>query len=68
MDLAKERDAHSVLVVMTKFCDPEEFDFVPIRKACRAAGVSLSQIEVDRQMADFGQVRTLLETMCDTLA
>ena len=68
VELAKERDAHSVLVVMTKFCDPEEFDFVPIRKACRAAGVSLSQIEVDRQMADFGQVRTLLETMCDTLA
>ena len=67
-NLAKERGAQSVLVVMTKFCDPEEFDFVPIRKTCRAAGVPISQIEIDSQMADFGQVRTLLETLRDTIA
>ena len=66
--LAQDRKAHGVLIVMTKFCDPEEFDFVPIRKTCRAAGVSISQIEIDRQMADFAQVRTLLETLRDTIA
>ncbi len=68
VELAQQRKVQSVLVVLTKFCDPEEFDFVPIRKTCRAAGVPISLIEVDRQMADFAQVRTLLETLRDTLA
>ncbi len=67
VDTAKERSAQCVLVVMTKFCDPEEFDFVPIRKTCQTAGVAVSMIEIDRQMADFAQVRTLLETLRDTL-
>ncbi len=65
---ATQRKAQGVLFVMTKFCDPEEFDVVPLRKTCRAAGLPVAQIEVDRQMADFAQVRTLLETLRDTLA
>ncbi len=38
VDTAKERNAKGVLVVLTKFCDPEEFDYVMIKKACEAAG------------------------------
>ena len=67
VDTAKERGAKGVLVVLTKFCDPEEFDYVMIKKACEAAGIPLTLVEIDRQMVQFEQVRTNLETFRDLL-
>ena len=67
VDTAKARGAKGVIVVMTKFCDPEEFDYVMIKKACEAADLPLALVEVDRQMARFEQVRTNLETFRDML-
>lgn len=65
VDTAKERGAKGVVVAMTKFCDPEEFDYVMIKKACEAADIPVTQIEVDRQMKQFEQIRTNLETFRD---
>ena len=67
VDTAKTRNAKGVLVVLTKFCDPEEFDYVMIKKACEAADLPLTLVEVDRQMVRFEQVRTNLETFRDLL-
>lgn len=67
VDEAKERDAKGVLVVLTKFCDPEEFDYPLIRDACQAAGLVCTIIEVDRQMVNYEQARTAIETMKDLL-
>ena len=67
VDTAKERGAKGVIVVMTKFCDPEEFDYVPIKKACEGAGLAVALVEVDRQMDRFEQVRTNIETFRDML-
>lgn len=67
VDTAKERGAKGVIVVMTKFCDPEEFDYVMIKKACEKADLPLALVEVDRQMVHFEQVRTNLETFRDML-
>ena len=64
---AKKANADGVLVAMTKFCDPEEFEYPLIRNACREAGLPVLQIEVDRQMADYGQAATAIETFCDVL-
>ncbi|MCR5135354.1 MAG: 2-hydroxyacyl-CoA dehydratase family protein [Clostridiales bacterium] len=64
---AKQADAKGVLAVMTKFCDPEEFDYPLIRKACQAADLPILNIEVDRQMVDYGQARTAIETFKDIL-
>ena len=64
---AQERGAKAVVLVLTKFCDPEEFDAVPVRRACEAADLPFVLIEVDRQMADLGQARTILETLRDSL-
>lgn len=66
-DTAKERGAKGVVVVMTKFCDPEEFDFVVIKRACEENDLPLALIEVDRQMNQFEQVKTNLETFRDML-
>lgn len=67
VDTAKARNARGVLVALTKFCDPEEFDYVMIKKACEAAGIPLTLVELDRQMVRFEQVRTNLETFRDLL-
>lgn len=67
VDIAKERNAKGVIVVMTKFCDPEEFDYVPIKRACDQAGLSVAHVEVDRQMDQFEQIRTNIETFRDML-
>lgn len=67
VDTAKERNAKGVVVVMTKFCDPEEFDYVMIKRACEAADLPLALVEVDRQMVHFEQVRTNIETFRDML-
>jgi benzoyl-CoA reductase/2-hydroxyglutaryl-CoA dehydratase subunit BcrC/BadD/HgdB len=59
---AKSRGAKGVIVVLTKFCDPEEFDYVIIKKACDTAGLPVLLIEVDRQMVNYAQAKTALET------
>ena len=64
---AKNAGADGVLAVMTKFCDPEEFDYPLIRRACAAADLPVLNIEIDRQMADYGQARTAVETFRDLL-
>ena len=68
VDTAKERDAKGVVVVLTKFCDPEEFDYPIIKKTCDAAGLPVLLLEVDRQMANFEQARTALETFRDVIS
>ena len=67
VDIAKARNAKGVLVALTKFCDPEEFDYVMIKKACEAAGIPVTVVEIDRQMVQFEQARTNIETFRDML-
>ena len=68
VQLAKDSGAKAVVMLLTKFCDPEEFDYPLIKKACDAASLPMVQIEVDRQMVNYGQARTILETLRDTLS
>ncbi len=67
VETAKSRGAKGVLVVLTKFCDPEEFDYPLIKKACEAAGLPIILIEVDRQMENYEQAGTMIETFKDML-
>ena len=63
VDEAKRCGAKAVLVVLTKFCDPEEFDYPLIKKACDSADIPCALIEVDRQMRNYEQARTAIETL-----
>ena len=56
-----------MVVALTKFCDPEEFDYPIIKRECEAAGLPVALVEIDRQMVNFEQARTLLETFRDVL-
>ena len=64
---AVEVKAQGVLVVLTKFCDPEEFDYPLIKKSCEVAGLPCALIEADRQMVNYEQARTIVETFRDLL-
>lgn len=63
----KGKAADGVIVVLTKFCDPEEFDYVMVKKACEAANIPLALVEVDRQMVNYEQARTIIETFRDMI-
>ena len=68
VETAKRRDVKGVIVALTKFCDPEEFDYPLIKKACEKAGLPVALIEIDRQMVNYEQARTQLEAFRDILA
>ncbi len=67
VQLAKDAGADGVLWVLTKFCDPEEFDYVPGKAALDAAGIPMLLVEIDQQMVNYEQVRTAIETFKDIL-
>lgn len=64
---AQRCGAQGVLLALTKFCDPEEFDAPLIQKACAAAGLPYVAVEIDRQMERYEQVRTAAEPLRDLL-
>ena len=66
-DMAKRKKPAAVLIFMTKFCDPEEFDYVIIKKACEAANIPCLQIEVDSQMVNYEQAKTLIQTFKENI-
>jgi len=67
IDLVKEKGADAVVVMMMKFCDPEEYDY-PIYKAELAeAGVPELYLEIDQQLATFEQIRTRVQSFTEML-
>ena len=56
-----------MIFVLTKFCDPEEYDIVPLRKVLERNGIKMLQVEVDQQTVDAGQMRTAIETFCEII-
>ena len=67
VDLVHQNCADGVLFIMTKFCDPEEYDIVPLRRILDREGIKSLIVEVDRQTGGMEQVRTAVETFCELL-
>ncbi|MBO6011843.1 MAG: 2-hydroxyacyl-CoA dehydratase [Oscillospiraceae bacterium] len=67
VETVRETGASGLLALLTKFCDPEEFDLVIIKKACAEAGIPFLAVELDRQMVNFGQAETMLEAFRERL-
>ncbi len=64
-ELARENGADGIIWVMTKFCDPEEYDYVPVKRMLDAAGIPLLAIETDQQMVNFEQARSAVEAFVE---
>ena len=67
VQLAKTAGADGILWVMTKFCDPEEYDYVPVRRMAEAEGISLLAVETDQQMVNYEQARSAIEAFGEML-
>ncbi|MBO4352583.1 MAG: 2-hydroxyacyl-CoA dehydratase, partial [Eggerthellaceae bacterium] len=67
VDLAQAHAAQGVILLLAKFCDPEEFDAPLVKAACREAGIPFLQIEVDQSTETYEQARTQLEAFAELL-
>lgn len=67
VDMAKERKANGIIFVMTKFCDPEEYDYPQMKKDFEEAGIPHVLIETDMQMKNYEQARTAIQAFSETL-
>lgn len=67
LDMVRQTGASGVIVLMTKFCDPEEFDYAILYKQFAAADVPHLMIEVDRQARNYGQARTAIQAFADII-
>ncbi len=65
--LAQEAGADGVVWLMTKFCDPEEFDYVPVKRMLEQAGIPLLSVEVDQQTTSYEQARSAFEAFAEML-
>lgn len=65
---AKDSGAQGVVILLAKFCDPEEFEAPLAMKALREAGIPVVTIEVDQSTESYEQARTQLETFKELLA
>lgn len=65
--LCTEAGADGVINCMVKFCDPEEYDQPWLEKDLHAAGIPCASIEIDQQNSSFEQIRTRVQTFCETL-
>ena len=67
VERAKALNADGIIWIMTKFCDPEEFDYVPVKRMIDSAGIPLLTVESDQQMLDYGQARSAAEAFRERL-
>lgn len=67
IDLVKQSGADGALFVQTKFCDPEEYDYVPIKHMLDESGIRSLQVEIDQQASTAEQARTAIETFCEMI-
>ena len=67
VDIVRQRSAGGVLFVMTKFCDPEEYDIVPLKRLLDKNGIKNLTVEVDQQTTDTEQIRTAVEAFCEMI-
>lgn len=65
IDTVKETGADGVLFCMTKFCDPEEFDYPMIKKELEAVSIPHVYIETDQEVKNDEQARTRIQAFAE---
>lgn len=65
VEQVKNAKADGVLFVQTKFCDPEEYDYVPVKQMLAKASIPMLQVEIDQQMTNYEQIRSALQAFAE---
>lgn len=68
INMVKESKAQAVIVVMMKFCDPEEFDYPVIKEEIERAEIPLLYLETEMQMDSYEQIRTRVQSFAEMLS
>lgn len=63
----KQNKADAVVIMMMKFCDPEEYDYPVLKAELEAAGIPELYLEVDQQLTTFEQIRTRVQSFAEML-
>ncbi|MGL5356818.1 MAG: 2-hydroxyacyl-CoA dehydratase subunit D [Fusobacteriaceae bacterium] len=66
-ELVKKYEADGVIHVLTKFCDPEEYDYPILKKQLEKESIPFIQVEVDQQMKNYEQARTIIQTFSEII-
>lgn len=66
-DIASSHNADAVIYCLMKFCDPEEFDYPSIVKACGKVDIPILSIDVDQLVESTGQMRTRLQAFSEQI-
>ena len=67
-ELALARKADGVIFAAMKFCEPEEYDFVMVKKYLEQNKIPLLQIEVDQQVKENQSINTRVQAFTEMLA
>lgn len=62
LKLVKKYNADGVIILMTKFCDPEEYDYPVIKAVLQEHGIPCLKIEVDKQTQRYEQAATAVQS------
>lgn len=65
IDMVKKKNANGVVMIMMKFCDPEEFEYPIIKEELEKAGIPLLYLEIDQQMDSYEQLRTRVQSFAE---
>ncbi len=68
INMVKESNAEAVVVVMMKFCDPEEFDYPIIKAEIEKVNIPMLYIETDMQLDSYEQIRTRVQSFAEMLS
>jgi len=68
LKLVRQSSADGVIFVLTKFCDPDEYDYVPVKKLLEENGIPCLLVETDRQTPSHEQAKTAIEAFASILA
>lgn len=64
---AQAAGADAVIILLAKFCDPEEFEAPLVTRAVRKAGLKCITVEVDQSTESYEQARTQIETLAELI-
>lgn len=67
IDMAEKEKADAAVVLMMKFCDPEEYDYPIYKEELSKAGIPMLYIETDQQIDSFEQFRTRVQSFTEML-
>ena len=62
VQLVEKYHADGVIIILTKFCDPEEYDYPVIKKKLEEHHIPMLTLEIDKQMSNYGQAATAIQS------